>query len=93
MAPHTAGARQHHPLAPPRAVKSTPSFTTLSGVALREFEELRTDVQPDLNGMELRSAEEVSYVSRRRLDADDFDINEVDADGLPLVYNEEALRK
>ena len=36
-------------------------------------------------------AQETSYVSRRRLDAADFDPNEVDEEGLPLVYNEEAI--
>lgn len=33
----------------------------------------------------------VSYVSRRRLDAVDFDPDEVDEEGLPLVYNEERI--
>ena len=33
----------------------------------------------------------VSYVSRRRMDHPDFDPYEVDADGLPLVYNEERI--
>ncbi len=35
--------------------------------------------------------QEVSYVSRRRMDAADFDPDEVDEDGLPLVYNEESI--
>lgn len=33
----------------------------------------------------------VSYVSRRRLDADDFDPDAVDEEGLPLVYNESRI--
>jgi hypothetical protein len=33
----------------------------------------------------------VSYVSRRRLDADDFDPDAVDEEGLPLVYNEARI--
>jgi len=33
----------------------------------------------------------VSYVSRRRMDAIDFDPDEVDEEGLPLVYNEERI--
>ncbi len=33
----------------------------------------------------------MSYVSRRRLDAADFDPDETDSDGLPLVYNEERI--
>jgi len=33
----------------------------------------------------------VSYVSRRRMDAVDFDPDEVDEEGLPLVYNEERI--
>ncbi|PSC74696.1 alanine-glyoxylate transaminase [Micractinium conductrix] len=49
------------------------------------------DVEPDLNELELRNVKEVSYVSRRRMDAADFDPNEVDEDGLPLVYNEESI--
>eukprot|EP00879_Flechtneria_rotunda_P018081 GHRR01018954.1.p1 GENE.GHRR01018954.1~~GHRR01018954.1.p1 ORF type:complete len:193 (+),score=54.96 GHRR01018954.1:1089-1667(+) len=32
-----------------------------------------------------------SYVSRRRLDASDFDPNAVDEEGLPLVYNEARI--
>lgn len=77
--------------APPAAVR-TP-FSTLGSVALRELDDLRTDVPPNLQDMQLRASDEVSYVSRRRLDAVDFDIDEVDAEGLPLVYNEEALRR
>ena len=33
----------------------------------------------------------VSYVSRRRMDAVDFDPDEVDEEGLPLVYNEDRI--
>ena len=33
----------------------------------------------------------VSYVSRRRLDAADFDLDATDEEGLPLVYNEAAI--
>ena len=33
----------------------------------------------------------VSYVSRRRLDAADFDADQVDEEGLPLVYNEAKI--
>jgi len=33
----------------------------------------------------------VSYVSRRRLDDDDFDPDAVDDEGLPLVYNEQRI--
>jgi hypothetical protein len=33
----------------------------------------------------------VSYVSRRRLDDEDFDPDAVDEDGLPLVYNEQRI--
>jgi hypothetical protein len=36
-------------------------------------------------------AQAISYVSRRRMDQADFDPNEVDEDGLPLVYNEERI--
>jgi hypothetical protein len=48
-------------------------------------------VQPNFNDLELRDVREVSYVSKRRLDAADFDPDAVDAEGLPLVYNEEAI--
>jgi len=37
------------------------------------------------------SIQAVSYVSRRRMDAADFDPDEVDEEGLPLVYNEERI--
>ncbi len=60
-----AGTRQgtRHRLAPSRAVKSTtPSFPALGGVALRELDGLRTDVQPNLNDMNLRSVEEVCHI-------------------------------
>lgn len=77
--------------APLKAVR-TP-FSTLGNVALRELDDLRTDIPPNLEEMELRAVDEVSYVSRRRLDDVDFDPDEVDAEGLPLVYNEEALRR
>ncbi|KAK9835187.1 hypothetical protein WJX81_004575 [Elliptochloris bilobata] len=40
---------------------------------------------------DLRDVKAVSYVSRRRLDAADFDANQVDEEGLPLVYNEAAI--
>ena len=33
----------------------------------------------------------VSYVSRRRMDAVDFDPDEVDEEGLPLVHNEDRI--
>jgi len=33
----------------------------------------------------------VSYVSRRRMDDAGFDSDAVDADGLPLVYNEQRI--
>jgi aarF domain-containing kinase len=33
----------------------------------------------------------VSYVSRRRMDANDFDANDVDENGLPLIYNEARI--
>ncbi|EFN51008.1 hypothetical protein CHLNCDRAFT_141540 [Chlorella variabilis] len=53
--------------------------------------DLSIDMDQDMSDLELRDVKEVSYVSRRRLDADDFDPDEVDEDGLPLVYNEESI--
>lgn len=41
--------------------------------------------------MQLRDVKAVSYVSRRRLDDEDFDPNALDEDGLPLVYNEQRI--
>lgn len=32
-----------------------------------------------------------SYVSRRRMDEADFDPNETDSEGLPMVYNETKI--
>lgn len=43
------------------------------------------------NLLYLNTFQAVSYVSRRRMDHPDFDPYEVDADGLPLVYNEERI--
>ncbi|KAK9828554.1 hypothetical protein WJX72_000728 [[Myrmecia] bisecta] len=57
-------------------------FQRLTDVS-RDFSE-----EPDFN---LRDVKSVSYVSRRRLDDADFDVEEVDSDGLPLVYNEERI--
>ncbi|KAG2496070.1 hypothetical protein HYH03_005989 [Edaphochlamys debaryana] len=53
--------------------------------------ELGVDAGGDLSELELRDVRSVSYVSRRRLDSADFDPDEVDEDGLPLVYNEERI--
>eukprot|EP00887_Chlorella_sp_A99_P000183 scaffold13.g183.t1 len=66
---------------------------------LRELRELRGEADAGLSDLQLRDVAEISYVSRRRLDSADFDPNEVDeaspcwecADGLPLVYNEQAI--
>jgi len=41
--------------------------------------------------VELRDVAAVSYVSRRRLDEADFDPDEVDEEGLPLIYNEDKI--
>lgn len=48
------------------------------------------DLDTDID-VAIRDVRSVSYVSRRRMDAPDFDPNEVDDDGLPLVYNEERI--
>lgn len=66
-------------------------FRTLPSLPAGGLASLSLDVEPDLNALELRDVSAVSYVSRRRMDADDFDPNEVDEDGLPLVYNEESI--
>ena len=39
----------------------------------------------------LDALQEISYVSRRRMDDASFSPDAVDADGLPLVYNEVRL--
>lgn len=43
------------------------------------------------DSLSLYTTQAVSYVSRRRMDQADFDPYEIDADGLPLVYNEERI--
>ncbi|EFJ46283.1 hypothetical protein VOLCADRAFT_105641 [Volvox carteri f. nagariensis] len=57
---------------------------------IRELKDLGVE-SSELRDLQLRDVRSVSYVSRRRLDAADFDPDEVDADGLPLVYNEERI--
>ncbi|GLC69551.1 hypothetical protein PLESTF_000846400 [Pleodorina starrii] len=57
---------------------------------IRELKDLGVD-SSELRDLQLRDVRSVSYVSRRRLDSADFDPDEVDEDGLPLVYNEERI--
>jgi hypothetical protein len=45
----------------------------------------------DIDEMNARDVADVSYVSRRRLEIAGFDVNAVDEDGLPLVYNETRI--
>ena len=45
----------------------------------------------DIDAMNKRDAGGTSYVSRRRLEIAGFDVNAVDDDGLPLVYNEARI--
>jgi hypothetical protein len=40
---------------------------------------------------QINARQATSYVSRRRLDDEDFDPDAVDEEGLPLVYNEERI--
>uniref|UniRef100_A0A383VLQ5 ABC1 atypical kinase-like domain-containing protein n=1 Tax=Tetradesmus obliquus TaxID=3088 RepID=A0A383VLQ5_TETOB len=70
-----------------RVIPSSP-ITNLSDVAV--LREIKADA-PDLENLELRDVKAVSYVSRRRLDAADFDPDAVDEEGLPLVYNEARI--
>ncbi|WIA28267.1 hypothetical protein OEZ86_010821 [Tetradesmus obliquus] len=70
-----------------RVIPSSP-ITNLSDVAV--LREIKADA-PDLENLELRDVKAVSYVSRRRLDAPDFDPDAVDEEGLPLVYNEARI--
>ena len=70
-----------HPPPPPPPPRSTPSTTPRNHPSLP-----RT-----LACSHLSLPQEVSYVSRRRMDDADFDPEEVDDDGLPLVYNEESI--
>ncbi|KAG2445070.1 hypothetical protein HYH02_008937 [Chlamydomonas schloesseri] len=65
-----------------------PNMTRLDDI--KELKDLGIN-NSDLEDLELRDVRSVSYVSRRRLDAADFDPDEVDEDGLPLVYNEERI--
>ncbi|WIA08193.1 hypothetical protein OEZ85_007646 [Tetradesmus obliquus] len=70
-----------------RVIPSSP-IKNLSDVAV--LREIKADA-PDLENLELRDVKAVSYVSRRRLDAADFDPDAVDEEGLPLVYNEARI--
>ncbi|PNW83358.1 hypothetical protein CHLRE_05g246552v5 [Chlamydomonas reinhardtii] len=65
-----------------------PNMTRLEDI--KELKDLGIN-SSELSDLELRDVRSVSYVSRRRLDAADFDPDEVDEDGLPLVYNEERI--
>lgn len=49
------------------------------------------DSSMDLNQLDTRSINEVSYVSRQRMRMADFDPDAVDEEGLPLVYNEDRI--
>ncbi|GAB4820938.1 hypothetical protein N2152v2_007984 [Parachlorella kessleri] len=73
----------------PLSVGNLASLASPGGLA--GLASLSLDAEPDLTQLELRDVKEISYVSRRRLDALDFDPYEVDEDGLPLVYNEERI--
>lgn len=78
------GRRLHQRL---HAVKERSGLAELA--ELRALRNLKLDTE--LKDLELRDVNSVSYVSRRRLDSADFDRDEVDEDGLPLVYNEERI--
>jgi len=55
---------------------------------VRELGPLGLDTSFDEGDFRLRDVKNTSYVSRRRMDDADFNPDEVDVDGLPLVYNE-----
>lgn len=98
-------ASTSQPLAPPgrrqlpvqrargQRVKARATTTRKTGLAeLAELRELRNlQLDTELRELELRDVRDISYVSRRRMDAADFNPDEVDEDGLPLVYNEEKI--
>ncbi|GLI63329.1 hypothetical protein VaNZ11_006246 [Volvox africanus] len=81
-----------------RGVMSAATTTRARGIPgmagqiedIRELKDLGVD-STELRDLKLRDVRSVSYVSRRRLDSADFDPDEVDEDGLPLVYNEERI--
>ncbi|GIM02717.1 hypothetical protein Vretimale_7548 [Volvox reticuliferus] len=81
-----------------RGIMSTATTTRSRGIPgmtgriedIRELKDLGVD-SSELRDLQLRDVRSVSYVSRRRLDSADFDPDEVDEDGLPLVYNEERI--
>jgi aarF domain-containing kinase len=64
-----------------------PSLSNLA--ELKELRDLKLNTE--MQELALRDVNAISYVSRRRMDAADFDPDEVDEDGLPLVYNEERI--
>ncbi|GAX80969.1 hypothetical protein CEUSTIGMA_g8404.t1 [Chlamydomonas eustigma] len=56
---------------------------------IRDLQDLGMDT--DLKDITIRDVKSISYVSRRRMDAADFDPDAVDEEGLPLVYNEKRI--
>ena len=85
------------PRAPAAASTDTPRFMRLPNVpgldaALDTFTQGLDAADSDGSlALDLRDVAAVSYVSRRRLDEADFDPDEVDEEGLPLIYNEDKI--
>lgn len=100
----TAGPRAAPPHRPARAlsraqaIKPPPSAIApptrrpglnLPGINLSEITNVNASF--DIDDLDARDVADVSYVSRRRMEIDGFDADAVDAEGLPLVYNEERI--
>ena len=60
-----------------------------SNVSLKELAESESTF--DLDNVTTRDVRAISYVSRQRMLAPDFDPDAVDEEGLPLVYNEDRI--
>lgn len=71
---------------------ATPSIRTPPGMPNLDISNITNiDSSMDLNQIDTRNVNEVSYVSRQRMRMADFDPDAVDQEGLPLVYNEERI--
>jgi len=75
-----------HAAAPPRPPGSPPLVPNLNISKITNV-----DSSMDLNQLDTRDVNEVSYVSRQRMRMSDFDPNATDDEGLPLVYNEDRI--
>eukprot|EP00775_Hariotina_reticulata_P011760 gene11760-11906_t len=79
------------PLTHRRSVCVSAALQTAPINNLTDIQALKSINTEDVNLGELRDVKAISYVSRRRLDDEGFDLEAVDEEGLPLVYNEARI--